>query len=266
MSKITYFSVSDLTRFYHCIIKVSLRTNFGVNGVNDAYSHLPLAPAKVIWKRQYKNRLENTLSSAQCQFDIAQFWSTSTFGHDQLGVNATTQLSNSITTATRLVITPEFSGRRKKKDRKKWYDKNCFQLRNELNSLSRRLSKEPFNSYLRKAFIHYRRTYKQFLKTKEKEYSEKLKLQKDNPKSKISWRKIIQNNSGTLLKICKMIIMSIYQTQLNMRHWKNISSSCIAVNHKVINSYISPLTRKRIKITILRPLTKLLIVLSQSMK
>ena len=61
LSKIKYFSVSDLTRFSdHCIIKVSLRTNFSVNGVNDVYSHLPLAPAKVIWKTQHKNRLENT--------------------------------------------------------------------------------------------------------------------------------------------------------------------------------------------------------------
>ena len=61
LSKIKYFLVSDLTSFSdHCIIKVSLRTNFSVNGVNDAYSHLPLAPAKVIWKSQYKNRLQNT--------------------------------------------------------------------------------------------------------------------------------------------------------------------------------------------------------------
>ena len=114
LSKIKYFSLSDLTRFSdHCIIKVSLRTNFSVNGVNDAYFHLPLAPAKVIWKSRYKNRLENTLNSAQCQSDIAQFCST-TFGHDQLSVNAaTTQISNIITTATRLVIPPNFSGRRK---------------------------------------------------------------------------------------------------------------------------------------------------------
>ena len=112
--------------------------------------------------------MENTLRLAQCQFDIAQFCST-TFYHDQLGVNAATaQLSNIITTATRLVVPPNFSGRRKKKYRKKWYDRNFLQLRNELNRLSRRLNKEPFHSYLRKTFIQYRRTYKQFLKTKEK--------------------------------------------------------------------------------------------------
>ena len=109
--------------------------------MNDAYSHLPLAPAKVIWKSQYKNRLENTLRSAQCQFDIAQFCST-TFDHDQLGVNAATaHLSNIITTATKLVIPPNFIGKSKK-----WYDRNCLQLRNELNRLTRRLSKKPFKS------------------------------------------------------------------------------------------------------------------------
>ena len=37
LSKFNYFSVSDLTRFSDlCIIKVNLRTNFSVNGVNDA--------------------------------------------------------------------------------------------------------------------------------------------------------------------------------------------------------------------------------------
>ena len=115
LSKVKYFSVSDLTRFSdHCIIKVSLRTNFSVNDVNDAYSHLPLVSAKIIWKSQHKNRLENTLKSAQCQFDIAQFCST-TFDHDQLGVSAATaQLSSIIPTATRLVIPPNFNGRRKK--------------------------------------------------------------------------------------------------------------------------------------------------------
>ena len=161
--------MSDLTRFSdHCIIKVSLRTNFSVNGVNDAYSHLQLAPAKVIWKSHYKNRLENTLSSAQCQSDIAQFCSA-TFGHDQLSVNAaTTQISNTITTATRLVIPPNFSGRTKKKYRKKWYDRNCLQLRNELNRLSRRLSKEPFNSYLRKHLSSAGGLTNNFLKPKKK--------------------------------------------------------------------------------------------------
>ena len=145
--------------------------------------------------------MENTLRSAQCQSDIVQFCST-TFGHDQLSVDAaTTQISNIITTATRLVIPSNFSGRRKKKYRKKWYDKNCLQLRNELNRLSRRLSKEPFNSYLRKAFIQCRRTYKQILKTKEKEYFEKLKsqlrnLEKDNPKQFWNIIKNFQNDNN----------------------------------------------------------------------
>ena len=204
-----------MTRFSdHCIIKVSLRTTFSVNGVNDAYSHLPQAPAKVIWKSQYKNRLENTLYSAQCQFDIAQFCSTA-FGHNQLGVNAaTTQLNNIITTATRLVISSKFSGRRKKKYMKKWYDRNCLQLRNELNRLSHCLSKEPFNSCLRKAFIQCRRTCKQFLKTTEKEYFGKLKLQlrnleKDNPKQFWNIIKNLQNDNNVNIK-----------TQLNMRHGK----------------------------------------------
>ena len=53
LSKTKYFSVSDLTRFSnHCITTVRLRTNFSVNSVNDPYSHLPLAPTKVIWKSQ----------------------------------------------------------------------------------------------------------------------------------------------------------------------------------------------------------------------
>ena len=51
LSKVKYFSVSDLTRFSdHCIIKVSLRTNFSVNGVNDVYFRLPPVRAKVISK------------------------------------------------------------------------------------------------------------------------------------------------------------------------------------------------------------------------
>ena len=136
-----------------------------------------------------------------CQFNRAQFCST-TFGDDQLGVIAVTiQLSNIISTAARIVIPPNFSRRRKEKHRKKSYDRNYLQLRNELNRLSRRLSKEPFNSYLRKAFIQCMRTYKQFLKPKEKEYFEKLKLQlrnlyKDNPKQFWNIIKNLQNDNN----------------------------------------------------------------------
>ena len=190
-----------MTKFSdHCIIKVSLRTNFSVNGVNVAYSNVSLAPTKVIWKSQYKNRLENTLSSAQCQSDITHFC-TASFDDDQFCVNAATiQLSNIITTAARLVIPPNSSGKRKEKYRKKWYDRNCLQLKNELNRLSRLLSDEPFNSYLRKAFIQCRRTHKQFLKAKEKEYFEKLKsqlrnLERDNPKQFWNTTKNWQNDN-----------------------------------------------------------------------
>ena len=66
---------------------------------------------------------------------------------------------NIITTATRLVIPPSFNGKRKKKHGKNWYDRNCLLLRNELNLLSRRLSKGPFNSYLGKAFILCRNNF-----------------------------------------------------------------------------------------------------------
>ena len=70
-----------------------------------------------------------------CHSDLAHSCSA-TFGDDQLGVNAAIiQLTNIITTATRLFITPNFSGRQKK-----WYDRNCLQVRNELNRLGRCLS------------------------------------------------------------------------------------------------------------------------------
>ena len=51
-------------------------------------------------------------------------------------------------------LDPNFSGRRKK-----WYNRNWLQVRNELNTLGRCFSKEPINSYLRKAVVHRRRTY-----------------------------------------------------------------------------------------------------------
>ena len=74
LSKIKYFSVSDLTRFFdHCSILLSFQANFSVDDIDTNNSSQSFAPPKLIWKSHYKLPLENVFKSENCQSDLNLF-------------------------------------------------------------------------------------------------------------------------------------------------------------------------------------------------
>ena len=166
LSKIKYFSVSDLTRFsYHCSIMLSFQANFSVDNIDTNNSPQSFAPPKLIWKSHYKLPLENVFKSENCQSGLNLFCSQ-IYNNDQSGVDLfTEQLSNIITSATEAVIPikPSNSIRKTKNLKKKWLDRSCSQMRSELNRLSKHLSAHPLNSSIKKAFIQCRKQYKKLL-------------------------------------------------------------------------------------------------------
>ena len=106
LSKIKYFSVSDLTRFSdHCSIMLSFQANFNVGSTDNNNSpQLSFAPPKLIWKSHYKLPLENVFKSENCQSDFNMFCKQ-IYNNDQSGVDlATEEVSNIITSATEAVI------------------------------------------------------------------------------------------------------------------------------------------------------------------
>ena len=56
----------------------------------------------------------------------------------------------------------------KKRYKKKWYDKDCNNLRLELNRLGKRISRDPLNVNMRNQYNKCRREYKKLLRGKEK--------------------------------------------------------------------------------------------------
>ena len=114
-------------------------------------------------------------------------FSNSPFDSSQTGIdNATNQLTDIIVNTTKAVV-PLRTNRIRNRAKKKWYDKSCFQLKYELNRLCSRVSKDPLNPLVRKAFVVCRKSYKKLLKTKETTYFVKLKeklksLGENNPK------------------------------------------------------------------------------------
>ena len=126
------------------------------------------------------------------------------YNNNQAGVDlATEHLSNTITSVTERVIPTKHtsSNRRKKKPKKKWFDKTCFELRNELNRLSIRSGRNPFNPHIKKAFVQCRKQYRKLLKSKEKQYFTKLKaelkkLEQRNPKQFWSIIKNLQKDDS----------------------------------------------------------------------
>ena len=176
LRKIKYFSISDLTRYSdHCIIiKLSAETKFKINTEN-AYPNLISAPPKFKWNNIYKNRLCGAFSSTECQTSLTNFYN-SAFDTDQSDIDqATSQLTNIIVHTTSQVVPLTVNFIKKKKAKKKWYDKSCFQLKHELNRLFNRVSKDPLNTSLRKAFINCRKSYKKLLKQKERSHFMNLK-------------------------------------------------------------------------------------------
>ena len=132
--------------------------------------------------------LEGVFKSENCQSHLNKFCNQ-VYNNNQAGVDlATEHLSNIITSATERVIpTKQTITNRRKKKLKKWSDKTCFELRNELNRLSIRLGRDPFNPHIKKAFVQCRKQYRKLLRSKEKQYFIKLKaelknLEQRNPK------------------------------------------------------------------------------------
>ena len=69
----------------------------------------------------------------------------SSFEVNQAGIDsATSQLTN-IIVGTISKVVPLKANFKKKKAKKKWFDKSCFQLKHELNRLCKRVSKNPLN-------------------------------------------------------------------------------------------------------------------------
>ena len=74
LKEIKYFSVSDLTRFSdHCVIKLSMQTNFTIDGMNISDSQFPWVLSKHVWNNQYKVLLGNVFRSEDFQSALNQF-------------------------------------------------------------------------------------------------------------------------------------------------------------------------------------------------
>ena len=133
LKEIKYLSVSDLTRFSdHCVIKLSIQTNFTIDGMNISDSQFPWAPSKHVWNNQYKVLLGNVFRSEDFQSALNQF-SKKLYNIDQTGVDSATEdLSKIIVSATESVIPRKPNMRKKTIYKRKWFDKNCSQLRSEL--------------------------------------------------------------------------------------------------------------------------------------
>ena len=96
LSKIKYFSVSDLTRFSdHCSSMLSFQANFSADNTDTNSSPQSFAPPKLIWKSHYKLPLENVFESENCQSDLKLFCKQ-IYNNGQSGVDlATEQLRKS---------------------------------------------------------------------------------------------------------------------------------------------------------------------------
>ena len=105
LKEIKYYSVSDLTRFSdHCVIKLTIETNFTIDGVNISDSQFPWAPSKHVWNNQYKVLLGNVFRFEDFQSALNQF-SKKLYNMDQTGVDSATEdLSKIIVSATESVI------------------------------------------------------------------------------------------------------------------------------------------------------------------
>ena len=172
-TKIKYFSVSNMTRFSdHCSIKLSLKTNFEAS-TGNTYCHLSSESPRFQWSIIHKSKLLETFSSSQCQSLLSEF-SNSPFNSSQTGIDATNQLTDTIVNTTKAVV-PLRTNRIRKRAKKKWYDESCFKLKHELNRLCSRVSKDPLNPLIRRAFVVCRKSHKKLLKTKETTYFVKLK-------------------------------------------------------------------------------------------
>ena len=190
LDAVSSFSVGDLTPFSdHCPIALTLlMSDFQTSEVISSQSGLdqnktgdklnPL-PVKYIWDANSGDSFRKGLALPAIDKQIRDFLNED-IQNDQNGIDqATENINNIFTSAAEASLRKHLSFSKKKSTprivrKKRWFDRDCISLRQDVAKAGRSLRKSPFDARLRIHYFSILKMYKRLIKRKKKEYVRSL--------------------------------------------------------------------------------------------
>jgi hypothetical protein len=165
--KMKYFTVSEITQFsHHSFLSFGVETEpYLLLGTEKTLQLSPL-PISFLWNDALKNTLRENLNNTSILNEMNTLFQ---FPQGRDVDSLVNEFTNIINNVSRKLI--KIKNRRffKKKQRstiqkKKWFDKSCHLLKNELRNLGRLLSRFPDNNFLRHKVFSTKKEYKRLVK------------------------------------------------------------------------------------------------------
>ena len=192
---VRYFRVTNLMPHLsdHAPIEMAFKVHTIISNNQTKYTYLP-EPDKVVWDRQLSDKFKFSLESPDCKEIFNSFVNTGILPNQTSVDSAVDFISNvmlktaenaGMTIKSRVIpkgAVPRRSARAhsgscKRNIHPKWHDIECHQVLNKLNRLSKLLSSDPRNPWLKGKLFQESKLYKKIVKQKQKLFTDNLFLQ-----------------------------------------------------------------------------------------
>jgi hypothetical protein len=176
---IQYFKIHDHLNHLSDHCKLSLRLNIAHSAVSDDTKLYPL-PTRLKWSEQSLSDFKEELLNEEAQKKIQDFLEAPYTSQDidSLVANINEILVTAAETATGKPDIKHIAKNRSKKPKrirhKKWFDLDCKSAKDLLNTLGKKLVRDPKNTRLREHFFKFRKEYKGLLKHKARQFKSNL--------------------------------------------------------------------------------------------
>ena len=206
LNRVHLFKVRHLTEFsIHSLTELTLKLNFSLNIESETQNDVNLSPhfLSYRWDDDSKLAFQSALQSSEVVADINSFIrSENPKSLAELNL-ATDSFTFCIIKAAEMSLHRKKISvhiKMKKNTRKPWFDSECKNLRAQVRSLGKLLSKYLDNPYLRGKFFITRKSYKKQIKLAKRKHNEDimnklLTCEKSNPKAFCDLIQTIRNET-----------------------------------------------------------------------
>jgi uncharacterized protein YpiB (UPF0302 family) len=187
LKNVEYFHVNAPTNIsIHAMLLVGIKT--AQNYSQENTTKLESLPDKYIWNNMSETQYQKALATPEIQKQIHAFLDSSTSLQIDEAVEAVNSIIKNAADKAGIIKRRKSFPKKRKKNKKKWYDKDCKALFRELRKSATRVRNSPYDVALLQHFKTTRKNYKKIIRRKKhlfrKDILDKLDtLSTDDPKA-----------------------------------------------------------------------------------
>ena len=223
---ISMFKVHPLTDFSdHCMVSLNIRSaSRSFEHVKVAKSNSRLFPERFVWGPDSTQKFIDALN---CPIITQKLKDFSSFSLNSATTKAdldqkVKEFQEILVTAGRMSLQVKHKKKSKQSKRnKRWFDKSCFEARNELRNLRYLLVRNPKNPFIRGSYFRKKKEFNKLIRKRKREHENYLltqlqNLQDKNPTAFWNLLKKLKNEKST--------DQEVIPTDTWVEHFKSIHS------------------------------------------